>query len=52
MYSFLVEQLIIIFLEKVKNIMLENENIAQCEVGGLPKDHFQVPVAHIVLEEN
>lgn len=41
-----------IYCFDIENIILENENIAQCEIVGLPKDHFQVPVAHIVLEEN
>lgn len=41
-----------IYCFDIENIILENENVAQCEVVGLPQDHFQIPVAHIVLEEN
>lgn len=40
-----------IYCFDIKNTILENENIAQCEVVGLSKDDFQIPVAHIVLEE-
>lgn len=35
----------------IENVILENENIAQCEVVGLSKGTYEVPVAHIVLED-
>lgn len=36
----------------IENVILQNPAIAQCEVVGLPKDGIEVPVAHLVLEEN
>jgi len=39
-----------IYCFDIENVVLENENVAQCEVVGLPDDNFQVPVVHIILE--
>ena len=36
----------------IENVILENDNIASCEVVGLSKDDYYVPVAHFVLEDN
>lgn len=41
-----------IYCFDIENVILENENVAQCEVVGLFDGNFEVPVAHIVLEEN
>lgn len=35
----------------IENAVLENENVAQCEVVGLPENDYFIPVAHLVLEE-
>ena len=40
-----------VFCFDIENVILENENIASCEVVGLPKDDYFVPVAHFVLED-
>lgn len=40
-----------IYCFNIENVILENENIASCEVVGLPKDDYFVPVAHFVLED-
>jgi len=40
-----------IYCFDIENIVLENENVAQCEVVGLQKNNFQIPVVHIVPEE-
>ena len=41
-----------VFCFDIKNVILENDNIAACEVVALPKDNYYIPVVHIVLEEN
>ena len=41
-----------VFCFDIKNVILQNENIASCEVVALQKDNYYVPVVHIVLEEN
>ncbi len=40
-----------IYCFDIENVILENENIASCEVVGLSKDGYSVPVAHFVLED-
>lgn len=40
-----------IYCFDIENVILENENIASCEVVGLSKDDYFVPVAHFVLED-
>ena len=40
-----------IYCFDIENVLLENENIASCEVVGLHKDDYFVPVAHFVLED-
>ena len=34
----------------IENVILRNPDIAQCEVVGIPFDGYEIPVAHIVLE--
>lgn len=36
----------------IENIILENSNIASCEIVGIPKEDYSIPVAHFVLEDN
>ena len=36
----------------IENAVLKNENVAQCEVVGLTREGYSVPVAHMILEEN
>jgi len=40
-----------IYCFDIENVVLENENIAQCEVVGHDKGGFEVPAVHIILEE-
>ena len=40
-----------IFCFDIENVILDNENIASCEVVGLSKDDYYVPVAHLILED-
>ncbi|MBE5938791.1 MAG: acyl--CoA ligase [Lachnospiraceae bacterium] len=35
----------------VENVILENENVAQCEVVGLTMGDYDIPVAHLILEK-
>ena len=35
----------------IENIILKDPNVAQCEVVGIPFDGYEIPVAHIVLED-
>lgn len=40
-----------IYCFDIENVILENENIASCEVVGLHKDDYFVPVAHFVFAD-
>lgn len=40
-----------IYCFDIENVVLENENIAQCEVVGHDRGGFEVPAVHIILEE-
>ena len=36
----------------IENVILKNSNVAQCEVVGIPRGEYEVPVAHIVWENS
>jgi len=40
-----------IYCFDIENVVLENENVAQCEVVGHDQGGFDVPAVHIVLED-
>jgi len=41
-----------IYCFDIENVILENDNIASCEVVGMQKEDNFVPVAHLVLEQS
>jgi len=41
-----------IYCFDIENVVLENDNIAQCEVVGISVEDYSVPVVHMVLEED
>lgn len=36
----------------IENVILQNPSVAECKVVGLLKGDFEIPIAHLVLEEN